>query len=83
MSACTGVFTSDVKNPASAIPVNATSHGAGIARTQSDAISSVNAAAPSVSASTLRTIVIETNAPTSAPPPIAPKSQPRTRGFAW
>ena len=38
----------------------------GIARIHSDAISSVNAAAPSVSASTLRTTAIDTNAPTSA-----------------
>src|SRR6185437_1629736 len=64
ISACTGVFTSEVKNPASAMPVKAISHGAGTARIHSDAISSVNAAAPSVNASTLRTTNIDTNAPT-------------------
>src|SRR2546421_11354287 len=82
-SAWIGALTSDMKNPADAIPAKGTSQGAGSASEHSDVIWKMNAIAPRVSGSTRRTMRIDANAPISAPPPSAPKSQPRMRGFAW
>src|SRR5262245_15954060 len=82
MSAGSGAFTSDMKNPASARPVAAISHEPGTSTSQIAVIWQTKHTDDIASGSIRRTSFSAVNAPTTAPPPSAPNSQPTIFGFA-